>query len=112
MALVWYISEKEKKSFVSDPQMPKADVRASTTHRASVRSAKTKAADAYAEKTIENAIHLLSCGPPSQRDLLFFGVDVLKELCKTKCILVTSTGWRQDKPLKLDYVRALSKHVR
>jgi hypothetical protein len=96
--------------------MPKADVRASTArvstaHKKSVRSAKTKAADTYTEKSIENAKHLLSCGPPSQRDLLFFGVDVLKELCEVKGILAISTGRRPGKPLKLDYVRALCQYV-
>lgn len=89
--------------------MPKA---ASTAETKSVRAAKTKAVRAYTEKTIENAIHLLSCGPPTQRDLHFFGVGVLKELCKVKDILVTSTGrGRRGEPMKQDYVKALHTYV-
>jgi hypothetical protein len=71
----------------------------------------SKARTPKAGKTLEDAQHLLELGTTKQSGWRSFGVDVLKNLCETKGIPVSSSGRRSSNPIKADYEKALLAHV-
>jgi hypothetical protein len=62
-------------------------------------------------RTLEDAQRLLELGTVKQSGWRSFGVDVLKNLCETKALAVTSSGRRSNDPIKADYEKALLAYV-
>jgi hypothetical protein len=107
---IWRAGEHLFQTFL---KMPKVNAdRTSTAQGKVARSpiAKTKDTHAFTDKTIEHATRLLDCGPMLHRELAIFGVSVLRELCKTRNIQVSSSGRKGDS-IRKDYVKALYAYV-